>query len=134
MELIEVEQAVNKTSKQLVNGTIVYGIATRTEEPNQIGLKITYNFTIENGGVSEEVSATFELYYKQVAGEPYPVDSYNKLWNYIEDEAFDFAGELNKFAMNMGKVVIVIVPIGEAILTYLTDSFGELVTSVPIIP
>ncbi|MCZ2491909.1 glycoside hydrolase domain-containing protein [Dellaglioa carnosa] len=122
---VNVEQSVNKTANQLINGEIIYGIVTRSEEPGQIGFKMTYNFTIANGGVSEKVSATFEFYYKQIVNAPYPVQAYNDAFKKITNPSFDVVTKVSVVVMGLQGAVTAVVQKGEELkpLMGVFDSF-----------
>ncbi len=72
--------------------TFMMGIATRKEEPNQIGLKLTYNTSYEKDNETDKFSLSFELYYYQDQAAPiYPEPEYSQKYQIVNAEEFDWA-------------------------------------------
>lgn len=92
---------VNRVAAKIQEGTLVCGLATRSEEPDQIGMKITAKCKVKQGNAETEVEIGLEWYYRQVTGDaPYPAAEYIDKLQKVKDPSLDYAANLPGIVMN----------------------------------
>lgn len=113
---------VNRGAAKIQEGTLVCGLATRSEEPDQIGMKITAKCKVKQGNAETEVEIGLEWYYRQVTGDaPYPAAEYEAKVKKAKDKDFNFAANLPGITMNamaVAATISILIEIGELIIEF----------------
>lgn len=113
---------VNRVAAKIQEGTLVCGLATRSEEPDQIGMKITAKCKVKQGNAETEVEIGLEWYYRQVTGDaPYPAAEYEAKVKKAKDKDFNFAANLPGITMNamaVAATISILIEIGELIIEF----------------
>lgn len=73
---------VNRVAAKIQEGTLVCGSATRSEEPDQIGMKITAKYMVKQGDA------------------PYPAAEYTDKLQKVKNPSLDYAANLPGIVMN----------------------------------
>ncbi len=83
LDYLDFIKAVDKFASTVNEGHIVFNIASREEEWNAPGTKITFQKKIEKGDQTVEAEVSLEIYFKQIPGSPvsYPATSTETLLN-----------------------------------------------------
>lgn len=124
LDYTNVVNAIDRVASKIQEGTLVYSLATREEEPDQLGMKIVAKCKVKQGTTTTEVEIGLEWYYRQVKGDsPYPAKEYQDKVKKSKDKGFDFAKNLSAITMN-SLVGATIAVTGAALLSIVLGLFG----------